>query len=103
MDGILWAGDGTLSDAQAIAKEVMTLLHKEGLLQQIQPKALAPADAAVYLGLSVATLERMRASGNGPPFVKIGKSVRYARDAMDEWLREDAVRSSAEAEVLRGR
>jgi predicted DNA-binding transcriptional regulator AlpA len=35
-------------------------------------------EAADWLGLSARTLERWRLTGEGPPFRKLGRSVRYA-------------------------
>ena len=53
------------------------------------------AEAAVYLGVSQATLSRWAADRTGPPFVKLhdskgdtvnNGSVRYALDALDDYL-----------------
>lgn len=41
--------------------------------------------AAHYLGLSHHTLEIWRHKGEGPPFVKLGRAVRYRRDVLDQW------------------
>ena len=45
--------------------------------------------AAQYLGgtkpLSVRTLQRMRAEGTGPRFVKINAAVRYERQELEEF------------------
>lgn len=41
--------------------------------------------AAEKLGLSVSQLNKMRHYGNGPEFVKFGRAVRYADDALDAW------------------
>ena len=43
-------------------------------------------DAALYLGLSPATLETMRSRGGGPQFVKLGRRVVYRREDLDVWL-----------------
>lgn len=52
---------------------------------------LTSTDAAQYLGISRRTLENSRCSGvlcsvPCPKFRKMGKSVRYSREALDEWL-----------------
>lgn len=44
--------------------------------------------AAAYLGISKSTLEKMRVNGGGPPFLKLGRSVRYRADDLDRWLSE---------------
>jgi len=38
-----------------------------------------------YLGVSVATLRRWRASGEGPPWRRFGRLIRYARADVDAW------------------
>ena len=53
-------------------------------------------EAAEYLGLSKPTLERYRLTGDGPPFCKLGKSVRYRRVDLDAWLASRLVRSTSE-------
>lgn len=43
---------------------------------------------AKRLGLSVTTIERLRASGSAdvPPAILIGRSVRYDETAVEKWL-----------------
>jgi predicted DNA-binding transcriptional regulator AlpA len=43
-------------------------------------------EAATYLGLSTPYLNRLRATGGGPPFFKIGARVVYAPADLDDWL-----------------
>jgi excisionase family DNA binding protein len=45
------------------------------------------------LGLSVRTIERLRATGAGPVFVKVGRSVRYRAADVAEWV-ESCTRTS---------
>lgn len=48
----------------------------------------APAVAAA-LNLSVSTLAKMRMSGDGPPFVKLGsRAVGYRSIDVQKWLEE---------------
>ena len=49
------------------------------------PRYLGPEEAAVYLGLSAKTLQRMRVTGEGPPYVKARRRVIYDRLDLDEW------------------
>jgi excisionase family DNA binding protein len=58
---------------------------------------LTVLEAADYLRLSTRTLERLRCSGLGPKYVKLGRSIRYQRDALDEWIAGRVVRSTSEA------
>ncbi len=41
------------------------------------PRLLRPADASVAIGRATSTLAKMRMSGDGPVFVKVGVSVYY--------------------------
>jgi excisionase family DNA binding protein len=50
-----------------------------------------PEETAEYLGVTVNALAKMRWDGSGPPYVKIGRRVRYRRSDVDAWL--DARRS----------
>jgi predicted DNA-binding transcriptional regulator AlpA len=44
--------------------------------------------AAAYLGVGESTLERLRVTGGGPVFRKLGeKMVRYAAADLDAWAR----------------
>ena len=54
------------------------------------------SDAALYIHLSKPTLERMRVTGNGPPFLKLGRAVRYRKADLDEWLASRLVRSTSQ-------
>ena len=57
---------------------------------------LTTKEAAAYCRLSTPTLERFRLTGNGPPFLKLGKAVRYRRSDLDTWLASRLVRSTSE-------
>ena len=48
-------------------------------------KLIGEREAAVALGLSVRTLQAWRCRGNGPPYVKAGKSVRYNPTTLMNW------------------
>jgi excisionase family DNA binding protein len=62
---------------------------------------LTVLEAADYLRLSTRTLERLRCSGLGPKYVKLGRSIRYQRDALDEWIAGRVVRSTSEVVGVR--
>lgn len=62
------------------------------------PDILDTPEAATYIRLSKPTLERLRLTGEGPPYAKLGKAVRYRRADLDAWLASRLIRStSAEA------
>lgn len=53
--------------------------------------------AAEYLGLSVRTLQKRRFERQDPPYLKIGRSVRYRAEDLDKFLaahRVDPVRAA---------
>lgn len=48
---------------------------------------LRTREAARFLGLSPSTLEKMRLTGDGPPFVRLGaRALGYDVDVLKEWL-----------------
>lgn len=44
------------------------------------PEYLTTREAAALLGVSVKGLEALRARSEGPPFIRLGRAVRYRRD-----------------------
>jgi predicted DNA-binding transcriptional regulator AlpA len=38
------------------------------------------------LGLPTATLANWRCAGTGPPFLRVGRHVRYRRGDVDTWI-----------------
>lgn len=51
---------------------------------------------AERLGISVRTLQAQRQRGNGVPFVKLGRAVRYARSDVEQYLEQHRHRSTSE-------
>jgi len=50
-------------------------------------KILRTPGAAAYVGLAVTTLEKMRLTGGGPPFVRLGcRAVGYVLSDLDAWI-----------------
>jgi predicted DNA-binding transcriptional regulator AlpA len=60
---------------------------------------LTSKQLAALAGLSVRTLERLRSSGLGPRFVRLGQSVRYREVEVEAWLAAQTVQSTSEAEA----
>ena len=46
------------------------------------------SETAVALGVSVRTLARWRASGNGPAFTRIANKIGYPEQTLIEWVAE---------------
>jgi len=55
-------------------------------------RALRDPEAAEYIGMSRSFLRQSRMDGvrqnrtPGPPFIKIGRAVRYLKEDLDAWL-----------------
>lgn len=55
-------------------------------------RALSEKEASEYIGMSRSFLRQSRMDGNrenrtpAPPFLKIGRSVRYLKEDLDNWL-----------------
>ena len=49
---------------------------------------LSTADVAAWLGIRRCTLEKARSTrvGDFPPFIRVGRTVRYSRAAVTAWL-----------------
>ena len=54
---------------------------------EISDVLLTPRDAAAFLKLSLSWLAKARQRGDGPPYIKLGKSVRYSKSALFVWLK----------------
>jgi excisionase family DNA binding protein len=52
------------------------------------PALLNEREAARLLNVSHRTLQAWRLRGGGPEYVKLGSTVRYARDALDRFITE---------------
>lgn len=56
------------------------------------PAAMADTDAAEYIGVHVGWLRKNRNADFTPPFLRYGaRTVRYLRDDLDNWLRQQRV------------
>lgn len=50
--------------------------------------------AALYLGLSISTLNKWRCYGTGPKYLKLGRAVRYRQEELDCYLEARLYRST---------
>jgi predicted DNA-binding transcriptional regulator AlpA len=48
---------------------------------------LEPNEAAAFLKISLSWLAKARATNEGPPFIRIGRCVRYSKAAPLRWLK----------------
>lgn len=58
---------------------------------------LSNREAADYLGLKAATLNKWRVFGDGPPFIKVGHLVRYRKADLDAFLQSRLRRSTSDS------
>ena len=65
------------------------------VVERKKARAVNDREAAAYIGMSVSFLRKSRMEGDrqnrtpGPPFLKIGRSVRYLTDVLDMWLEQN--------------
>jgi predicted DNA-binding transcriptional regulator AlpA len=50
-------------------------------------RLLTARDAANLLRLSASWLAKARMRGDGPPYIKLGRSIRYSETALFLWMR----------------
>ena len=55
---------------------------------------MRPKEAASYIDVQEQTLAKWRCLSQGPPYTKVGRSVRYSRQRLDEWLDAATVETS---------
>lgn len=65
-------------------------------MTEVTPLAVDEDAAAARIGLAVSTLQKKRVSGDGPPFVKLGRAVRYRLADLDAWVAARVVSSTSE-------
>lgn len=74
-------------------------------MNQVESQTLKDPEAAKYIGMSESWLRQARMNGNpdAPPFLKIGRAVRYLQDDLDAWLESRRRTSSViSSEPLKG-
>ncbi|WP_260600437.1 helix-turn-helix transcriptional regulator [Sphingomonas endolithica] len=63
------------------------------------PAALNTEQASRYTGLATATLEKLRCTGGGPPFVSYSRrAIRYRLADLDAWMTARTRCSTSELE-----
>jgi hypothetical protein len=74
-----------------------TCVAREEFVSEVQhaPKVRVKyneREAAEYLGVSISTLRRKRASRSGPDYVRIDNLIQYRQHALDDYLERHTVR-----------
>jgi excisionase family DNA binding protein len=50
-------------------------------------RLLTPQEAADLLRVSMSWLAKARMRGDGPPYIRIGRSIRYSEAALHQWMK----------------
>jgi hypothetical protein len=70
------------------------------MTNEMIPGLIKQSEAASYLGLSEATLERDRWRGGDIPYIKVGpRAIRYDLEQLNKYIEHNTVRNISEKEV----
>jgi predicted DNA-binding transcriptional regulator AlpA len=57
---------------------------------------LTPKDAANLLKVSLSWLAKARMRGDGPPYIRVGRSIRYSEAVLLQWMKSKQRSSTSE-------
>ena len=60
-------------------------------------RVLTPTDTARLLNLSLSWLAKARMRGDGPPYIKVGRAIRYSEAALMQWMKSKQRTSTSQA------
>jgi len=80
--------------SQLIRREVQAAVG--ALVSEPPREVLSTEEAASFLGVSKAFLERARVEGGGPVYAKFGVLVRYRREDLLAWLGDRVISNTSE-------
>src|SRR5829696_6844323 len=94
-----WHGWATRSMKQLLdplAGPKILHLPREKMIMTLQAgeKLMSLTDVSEMLGIPVHTLYRWRHNGDGPAGYRVGRHVRYRREAVEAWLEQQADKRS---------
>jgi len=75
---------------------VVRYFYEDGTMKSENPIVIGADKVAELLGLSKSTLAKMRLSGNGPVYSKLGRRVVYRPEDVDAWIASRRFRSTSE-------
>ena len=82
--------------AQQILAGVVRRVDGNGSMTTHNPIVLNAGQVAERLGLSTSTLAKMRLSGDGPAYSKLGRRVVYRPEDIDAWIASKRFRCTSE-------
>lgn len=59
------------------------------------PRLISQKELCEYLGKSEAWAERARLEGSGPPFCRLGRSIRYLVSDVEDWIAHSKRKSTS--------
>ncbi len=59
-------------------------------------KMFTETEAAPEVRLAASTLQKLRVTGGGPPYVKLGRAVRYRESDLRDWVEARLTRSTSD-------
>jgi predicted DNA-binding transcriptional regulator AlpA len=71
-------------------------LSKRSLAMEFSDVLLKPNEAAAFLKVSLSWLAKARMRGDGPPYIRIGRSIRYTEAALMQWMKSRQRMSTSE-------
>ena len=63
------------------------------------PNVVSTKIAARLVGLSESTLAKLRLTGNGPVYCKLGRRVVYRPSDLEQWLQSRTTRDTSDADA----
>ena len=54
--------------------------------QSLPPRLLTTDDVAAFLAMTTDQVKKMRATGNGPEYVQLGRRIRYVPRDLYAWI-----------------
>ena len=60
------------------------------------PVVLTPEQTAKLLKVSLSWLAKARMRGDGPPYIRIGRAVRYTEPSVGQWMKSRQRMSTSE-------
>jgi hypothetical protein len=57
---------------------------------------MTPKETAAFLKVSLSWLAKARMRGDGPPYIRVGRSIRYGEAALIQWMKSRQRSSTSE-------
>jgi len=57
---------------------------------------MTPKEASAVLKVSLSWLAKARMRGDGPPYIRVGRSIRYGEAALIQWMKSRQRSSTSE-------